>query len=175
MIALVQYAGLSERGSPWVNATVAGEAFGNLRQRNQFATLTNIGLLSLLYLLPRRQDAERGVWETLGGLAAATLLSLGNAASSSRTGAAQLAVIVVMALVWKNQRQRAHAQALVAAVTGYIAGALLLPWLTGLDPFNSSILGRLHHSVPDCNSRLVLWSNVLHLIALRPLAGLGLG
>ncbi len=66
-------------------------------------------LLSLLYLLPRRQDAERGVWETLGGLAAATLLSLGNAASSSRTGAAQLAVIMVMALVWKNQRQRSTA------------------------------------------------------------------
>ena len=44
-LGLLQYSGISDSFSPWVNTTVPGEAFANLRQRNQFASLTNIGLL----------------------------------------------------------------------------------------------------------------------------------
>ena len=48
-LALFQYFGLATHLAPWVNSTEPGEAFANLRQRNQFATLTSIGLASLLW------------------------------------------------------------------------------------------------------------------------------
>ena len=51
VIALVQYFGLSQALSPWISQTQAGEAFANLRQRNQFATLTSIGLVALMALV----------------------------------------------------------------------------------------------------------------------------
>ncbi len=175
-MALLQYAGWSERLSPWVNVTPVGEAFGNLRQRNQFASLTSIGLLALLGLAVRpRASGPAGLLETAGWLAAAVLLSLGNAASSSRTGAAQLVMIAGFAVVWKAWRQPTGGRLLVAALAGYGIGTVLLPWMVGLDPLHGSILGRMQPGMPDCNSRLVLWRNVLQLIALRPGLGWGWG
>ena len=46
---VIQYFGAAAPLAPWVNATNLGEAFANLRQRNQFATLTNIALASLIW------------------------------------------------------------------------------------------------------------------------------
>ncbi|WP_413857701.1 pilin glycosylation ligase domain-containing protein [Candidatus Aalborgicola defluviihabitans] len=37
----MQYFGDSAALAPWINTTGLGEAYGNLRQRNQFATLGN--------------------------------------------------------------------------------------------------------------------------------------
>ena len=54
-LGLLQYFGLSGAWSPWVNSTLAGEAFANLRQRNHFASLVNIGLMSLLWLASNHQ------------------------------------------------------------------------------------------------------------------------
>jgi hypothetical protein len=48
-IALIQYFGQSAHFAPWVSASEVGEAFANLRQRNQFATLSSIGLATLLW------------------------------------------------------------------------------------------------------------------------------
>ncbi len=51
--ALCQYFGIADELAPWVNTTsVSGEAFANLRQRNQFATLTVIGMAALLFWWP---------------------------------------------------------------------------------------------------------------------------
>ena len=71
----MQYFGVADSFSPWVNTTQIGEAFGNLRQRNQFASLTNIGLAALVWLAGR--DRLSGGWL----VAAAVLLAVGNAAS----------------------------------------------------------------------------------------------
>ena len=51
LMGLLQYLGHSAGWSLWVNVTPAGEAFANLRQRNQFATLTNMALASLCWLV----------------------------------------------------------------------------------------------------------------------------
>lgn len=51
LMALLQYTGHSAAWAPWVNLTPAGEAFANLRQRNQFATLTNMALASLCWVV----------------------------------------------------------------------------------------------------------------------------
>ena len=92
LIGLVQYFGLASALSPWINQPQAGEAYANLRQRNQFATLTSIGLAALIgWLALREKPAERRQ-PTQGWLMPwwaylmALLLALGNAASSSRTG-----------------------------------------------------------------------------------------
>src|SRR6187200_2175154 len=51
VIGLSQYFGLAQHFSPWMSAAGIGEAFANLRQRNQFASLTNIGVAALLWWL----------------------------------------------------------------------------------------------------------------------------
>ena len=58
-IGLLQYVGAASDSARWLNLTEPGEAFANLRQRNQFATLTNIALLALLWWAWR---VPRGAW-----------------------------------------------------------------------------------------------------------------
>ena len=174
-IALLQYFGVSEHFSPWVNTTRAGEAFANLRQRNQFATLANIGLAALLWgvanaRLPRLHLAA--------ALVAAALLGAGNAASSSRTGALQLLLLVGAALSWQRQQWSSGAVVLrlaAVAVASYAIATVALPLLVGLDPQATGLLGRVHENVDACSSRKILWANVLHLIAQRPWLGWGWG
>ena len=96
-IGLVQYFGAADAFAPWVNGTGAGEAFANLRQRNQFATLTSIGLTALLWWQaqgPISATESVGHARHAGLLFMAALLALGNAASSSRTGMVQLLLLV---------------------------------------------------------------------------------
>jgi O-antigen ligase len=171
-IGLLQYFGVASAFEPWVNVTALGEAFGNLRQRNQFATLTNIGLASLLWWVAqaRSRPMPPGVLVFL-----AALLAVGNAASSSRTGLLQLILLAALILIWGGWRQSGPRWVALTALLAYGAAVLLLPLLGGLDPRGAGILGRLHEGDPTCISRLTLWSNVLHLIAQKPWLGWGWG
>lgn len=191
VFGLFQYFGIAAMFDPWINVTEAGEAFANLRQRNQFATLTNIGLAALLcwsahgFLLSATLDgAQRlGARPQRRWLAmlAAILLALGNAASSSRTGVVQLGLLLAMTWVWglssgcRQQGRQDRWLVLWAAVLAYVAGSLLLPTLAGVDSRASGILARLHEGDPQCVSRLTLWSNVIHLIQQKPWLGWGWG
>jgi hypothetical protein len=47
LMGLVQYFDRATPFAPWINYAGLGQAFGNLRQRNQFATLCSIGLAML--------------------------------------------------------------------------------------------------------------------------------
>lgn len=188
-LGLLQYFGMSAAFEPWVNSTVVGEAFANLRQRNQFATLTNVGLAALLWWVSKRRSASiflaAGAGSTLlhrrslVPLAMAALLALANAASSSRTGLAQLLLLIALAWVWsraeKDKPLTAGRHVLLAAALAYALGALVLPGMVGLDPHASGILARLHDGGPTCASRLTLWRNVLYLIAQKPWFGWGWG
>lgn len=204
VLGLLQYFGATAIFGQWVNHTSVGEAFANLRQRNQFATLTNIGLAALLWWaaqgqaalpLPQWQKsivrAKPGLWALpgFGGalvvLTAALLLGIGNAASSSRTGLLQLLLLIGMASGWSwcgradegrsYERQRQVWHVLLAAALAYAVAALTLPSLVGLDRGASGILARIHNGDSQCGSRLTLWSNVLHLITLKPWLGWGWG
>jgi O-antigen ligase len=173
VIGLVQYFGLAQVFSPWISQTGAGEAFANLRQRNQFATLTSIGLLALIALQARQTPGSR-----LPGwaYAAMALLALGNAASSSRTGLLQWLLIAALTAAWALRDQRRLGLFALQALLVYGMAVLALPWLlsaaTGLS--SAGLLGRLDE-VPGCGSRRVLWSNVLTLIAEKPWLGWGWG
>ena len=49
-VGLLQYLGAEPWGLPWIHPSTPGEAVGNLRQRNQQAALTALGVWSLLWL-----------------------------------------------------------------------------------------------------------------------------
>ncbi|MEO8014774.1 MAG: Wzy polymerase domain-containing protein [Polaromonas sp.] len=181
LIGLVQYFGLAPALSPWINQPQAGEAYANLRQRNQFATLTSIGLAALIgWLALREQPAGRQQaqgwrmpWWAYGF---ALLLALGNAASSSRTGLLQWGLIALLCAWWFLPRRRHLLVFAVQAVLAYGLAVLLLPWLLALATGMQSggLFGRLVDST-GCSSRKILWSNVLTLIADKPWLGWGWG
>jgi len=186
IMALLQYFGATAVFGPWVNSTGLGEAYANLRQRNQFATLTNIGLAALLWwvahrpsmtelLNPKSPSPHWLSWHTALAVLAAVLLAAGNAASSSRTGLVQLVLLLAMTLLWGGRRKPALLSVLLAALLAYGVANGVLPLLAGLDPHATGILSRLHDGGPACTSRLTLWGNVLHLISLRPWLGWGWG
>ena len=187
-IGVVQYFGVSAWFQPWINTTQAGEAFANLRQRNQFATLTNIGLVALVWLGTCRKIAsvpvEPVAWAPNASApeyprawasAAAVALAVGNAASASRTGMLQLFLVGGVLVVWGRLRYSRVRWLLLLTGLAYAAGVFLLPRLAGLDPSTTGLLARLHDAGPACASRLVLWRNVLELITLKPWWGWGWG
>lgn len=195
-IGLVQFFAGDVGLSPWVYPSVPGEALGNLRQRNQQATLMGLGFWVLLWWVAQIQSGiggpASGMWggassrsgrEWPLGLAgflapwALVLVAACAAATASRTGALEWAVVVVLVCVW---RRSMGGLVLLIAMTGvllYIGASWGLPHLlhawTGL-PMDG-LFDRLGDAGSRCGTRSVLWPNVLHLIAQKPWAGWGWG
>jgi len=172
VIGLCQYFGVAAYFSPWMSLPSMGEAFANLRQRNQFASLTNLSLVALVWLVATGRVAPHRKWLPLLG---AALLAAGNAASSSRTGLLQLFLLCVLCGVWGAWRQPPARRLVLMAVLMYALALLALPWLAGVELQGQGALARLRDGDSGCASRLTLWSNVLHLIAQKPWLGWGWG
>ncbi|MDP2769193.1 MAG: Wzy polymerase domain-containing protein [Giesbergeria sp.] len=198
-IGLLQYFGAAPGLDPWVHASKPGQAMGNLRQRNQQATLLSMGLWALLWVVAQTQAHAQaqiaGAVPPPIGLAlheggrpwplwlvgvltawALALLAMGSAATASRTGLAQWSVILVLLALWRASVGRiALGLALVGlaiyAVSAWLLPDLLLQW-TG---FRAEGLFARFGDAPGCTSRRVLWSNVLYLIAQKPWLGWGWG
>ena len=173
-MGLLQYFGVTASFHPWIQAAPLGEAYANLRQRNQFATLTNIGLAAVLWwagTLARQARPVHRWWLVAAGVA----LALGNAASASRTGAVQLLLLAGLLALWGGWRQRWPRRIMLLALLGYGMASWALPLLSGFDPATHGPLSRLGPEPVPCGGRLVLWRNVLHLIGERPWFGWGWG
>ena len=193
VLGVLQYFDWAADLYPWVNQNGLGNAFANLRQRNQFATLCTMGLACLMWVampvVPKR--VQRFAW--LGLVVAAGLLALGNATSSSRTGGLQFVVLLCLALLWSwsdkgriDQRRSdqcsipmptsaTHTRALgllVGAIALYLLASYVLPQLAGVQ---GSIYQRVRDGDSICGSRLTLWANVIHLITMKPWLGWGWG
>ncbi|MBN8749875.1 MAG: O-antigen ligase C-terminal domain-containing protein [Variovorax sp.] len=178
-IGLVQYFGHAAWLAPWAAVPMEplGMAYGNLRQRNQFASLCCMGLVAALWLQARASAGGRTGW----GIAAAWLV-VGLAASTSRTGLLAL-ICVIVAAAWLGRQQRrsaaqvsahpAHPAFVLAALPLYAGAAWLLPRLAsgGVE----GMISRLREGAPPGHGRLVLWQNVLELIAQHPWRGWGWG
>ena len=181
LIGLLQYFGIAEAFDPWINQPRAGEAFANLRQRNQFATLTNMALAALVWLAATgrlRAPAKGGLAQTSRlwlAWGAGSVLALGNAASSSRTGLMQLALLCLIFGLWGAWRQPLVRNVLLTAVAVYALATVLLPVAAGFDLSTYGMMARLRSGDEPCASRLSLWSNVLHLISQKPWLGWGWG
>ena len=181
LMGLLQYFGLAVFFDPWINQSHTAEAFANLRQRNQFATLTNMALAALIWLAATgrlsapaksRLTQSAYLWLTLG---ACCVLALGNAASSSRTGLMELVLLCLIFGLWGAWRQPLVSGILLTAVAVYALASLLLPIAAGFDLSIYGMMARLRSGDQPCSSRLTLWSNVLHLIGQKPWLGWGWG
>ncbi len=159
VLALLQWFDVAP-ATTWIAAAEADRAGANLRQPNHFATLTSLGLAVLLWrasVRPRR-------WAML----AAILLAMGCVASGSRTGLLQWLLLGLLACAWSvGRRARIRLWLVAAGAYGVSTGIV---WVLG----PHSALFRLTQG-NGCHSRKVLWSNVLELIAQKPLRGWGWG
>ena len=170
-MALVQYAGVESHFSPWVNSAPPGTVYANLRQRNLFASLTSLGLVSLFWLAGTR--AQSGVRPNWSWILGAAWLGLGNGLSASRTGLLEwLLVLGLFGFVWRRTRVPGLWYLIGAALLGFVFAVVLLPLLGLADP---GLLARLQEAPMGCMVRSTLWSNVLYLIAQQPLTGWGWG
>jgi hypothetical protein len=188
VLGMLQYLGLARELSPWVNQPLKGDAFANLRQRNQFASLTSLGLVALLGWLAARAKAQS--MTTRCWLIAVVLLNVlaaGVACSVSRTGAVQWVLVGVLmaAWSWRSAKQEPRfgtglAWLVISAPLLVAVWSVLMPWLalqtTG--EWGASMILRVTGQAQDyaaCGGRRVLWSNVLAMIAQHPWLGWGWG
>jgi len=169
VLAGLQYFGLSHVLDPLASAASAGQAFANLRQRNQFASLTAIGMAALVFW--PAQPLRRAL-----ALPSTALLAAGTAMSASRTGLFELVLLGALAALWRGPQRRERLVLCLAAFLSYALSAVLLPLAlaatTGI--VAPSVWGRLG-GADGCSSRSVLWDNVLDLVAQRPWVGWGWG
>ncbi len=188
VLGVLQYLGLARELSPWVNQPLKGDAFANLRQRNQFASLTSLGLVALLgWVAARTQGQSMTSRRWLLAFALLNVLAAGVACSVSRTGAVQWVLVGMLMAVWgwlSAKRDAAFAKGLIGlALTApvlVVAWSVVMPWLalqtTG--EWGASMILRVTGQAQDyaaCGGRRVLWANVLTMIAQRPWLGWGWG
>ena len=175
VLGLLQYFDMSQHWAPWVNQPGLGAAFGNLRQRNQFATLCTMGLAAWGWWVAQPEFRARRHRAGVAAALAVVLISA-VAASGSRTGFVQLMVLAVLAASWSRVLGRnasTKALQLAAIAVGiYVVAALALPHWAGVA---LGAFDRWPESSAQCASRLNLWRNVLYLIAQKPLWGWGWG
>ena len=184
VLGVLQYLGLARELSPWVNQPLKGDAFANLRQRNQFASLTSLGLVTLLGWVAVRAKAQtmtRGCWTLT--IVLLNMLAAGVACSVSRTGAVQWMLVgaLMATWAWRSAKQDAAlgkglmwlalaAPVLVAVWSVWMP--LLALQITGEQ--GASMILRVTGQAQDyaaCGGRRVLWTNVLALITQHPWLG----
>ena len=164
VLGFLQYFNWEAPFSPLINHAGLGEAFGNLRQRNQYATLCAIGLAVLGTMATSRHWVRAKPWTA----AAAAILGAAMAMSGSRTALLELAFLLLLAWRWRGARVWTMAVAVVA----YAIAARFFPGWADVD---ASVFARLQDTNNMCASRLSLWGNVLQLIAQKPFLGWGWG
>ena len=179
LMGLLQYFGFSAELHGLVHTTGVGDAFANLRQRNQYATLTSIGLTALLWFSSQPAPSttttirrSTPVWT----YAVALVLAVGNATSNSRTGMLQWCLVFVWVQLSGQKTNQATKALCAAALLAYALTTLALPM--ALEAFTGNAYGGLlarFEEQPGCSSRSVMWANVLHLIARKPWLGWGWG
>lgn len=186
VLGILQYLGLAREMAPWVNQPLKGDAFANLRQRNQFASLTSLGLVALLgwvLMQPQTSSMSRASVGWVG--ACLIVLAAGVACSVSRTGAIEWLLVSAVAAVWLWRRVPHGASRLawgcvLAGPLLVVLWSIVMPWLslqiTG--EWGASLILRMAGQTQDyaaCGGRRVLWANVLTLIAQHPWLGWGWG
>ncbi len=188
VLGVLQYLGLARELSPWVNQPFPGDAFANLRQRNQFASLTSIGLVACLALWAARAPlGPVSPRSMLGFGLVLNVLAVGAACSVSRTGAVQWLLIGGLGAWWawrdgrhsKRQRNPLLWMALAAPVS-LAVWSVCMPWIAAQlsGHHGASMILRVAGQAQDyglCGRRSVLWSNMLQLLTQHPWQGWGWG
>ena len=187
VIGLIQFFKGDVGISPWIYQSTIGQAIGNVRQRNQQATLLLMSALALLLMLarqlgPARQGESAGTSLPLSIFAATVpwalfLLAMGSGVTASRTGAVEWLAVVVLLWFWRKSVGRLALFMGVAGLLAFLFSAWLLPELllrwTGVQM--DGLFMRVVDTSHRCTSRVTLWTNMLHLIGEKPWLGWGWG
>ena len=193
VIGLVQFFKGDVGLSPWIYQSTLGQAIGNVRQRNQQATLLLMSALALLLCSSRwlrnrepephePADSATGEnpWLTIFAAAAPwllVLLAMGSGVTASRTGAIEWMALVVMLWFWRKSVGRLGLVLGVAGLLAYLLAAWLLPELllrwTGVQM--DGLFMRVADTSHRCTSRVTLWTNMAYLIEQQPWTGWGWG
>jgi len=173
-IALLQYFDLENGMYPWIAYSLPGYPMGHLFQPNLLATLLVVGGWALVWLIREGRTTGR----TGAGLGVLLITAL--ASTASRSGAVLFLVSMVLLAWWGRPNLKRTWQTIGGAMAVYLASALLLPYI-GRELFGlvieRDLFGRFSSGIAaeGCSSRLILWSNMLELIAVRPWQGWGPG
>lgn len=182
-MAWLQLLDLEGAWRPWVAQASPGMAYGNLRQPNQLASLLAMGLWAGLWLW--RTTVHPSTSRRLTGIAYLALVTSALVISASRIGTVHVGLLWLACMAWwlteDRPLQRAHAWALPALASG--VAVLYAVWIIAAPQLEASLgnasgrdlVDRLAQGESTCGSRLILWRNVLHLIALKPWTGWGWG
>ncbi|WP_310566278.1 Wzy polymerase domain-containing protein [Hydrogenophaga sp.] len=171
VLAIVQYLDLENRFFPWIAQTQPGIALANVHQINMLATLLGVGLLSVWWMGVRRHLKP---WSTVW---MAVLLLIGMAATASRTGMLHLITVTLLLFYWHWQDRWRVLLVVLSSLAVYLLAGWGLQWVGSM---TSGV--EIHREITSrfgtdnrCHSRLVLWRDVLELIALKPWTGWGPG
>lgn len=174
LVGLLQYFNLADGFYPYLIQQGPGQAFGIMGQRNQLASLTSIGYVSVL--IGAQSNVFRSVFSIKWIYGFLAMLAIGNAVSMSRTGLIQWTIILIIhAMYSKDKWGDAAKQALFAFAT-YCLAIVMMPWFLSqmLGEDYSGLLSRFGNE-ENCGTRSYLWLNVLELIGKQPLMGWGWG
>ncbi|MFM7331204.1 MAG: PglL family O-oligosaccharyltransferase [Brachymonas sp.] len=167
VMGLWQFSGGAGLDARWIATSPNHEVYANLRQRNQLATLLVMGAVILAWYISHSEQSKRYLaW------CAMSLLMTCLAATASRTGAVQLAVLILVMMAARSAGHRALLRVSIGVLLLYLVALIVMPWLSeALGHTNSGLLSRLED--PNAFSRIALWNNVIELIAQSPWTGHG--
>ena len=164
MEGVLQWLGLSGPLWPWVDEPeIRGVAYGAFRQTNLFATFLVCGMIAVSWAVCTQRMTKPMAW------ALTLLLSVGVAASGSRTGFAHVLVLSIAAWIWRRRLPAGVPWLIMGQI---VAVALTYPVLTWL----AKVIGFPVFTAVDSmfnSERLALWSNVAELVLERPWLGWG--
>lgn len=170
LLGLLQYFDGEGALYPFVAQALPGSSFANTRQTNHLASLLNVGFLCVIWLM------RGGKIQSLQAFLIGLPLTIALASTASRGGAVQLLLVggVIALYVARGIRSdefRWWLWMLAAYVVFSFALPLFLEWFSGVEPERQLVSRMAVEST--CSSRLVLWRNVLDLIAAKPMFGWG--
>ncbi len=176
MIAVFQYAGLPTQDWLGMAHSPDRQAYGNLRQRNQMASLATMSCLSLILWqeLTRSASNRNCILRQHGHILLIAMLALVNVMTGSRTGVLQWCLLS-LCLGWLLQGTTVSVRKSArCGLLSLLISITLLPDISlWLGNGNLGLLSRFGD--PNALSRLSLWGNVFELIAQKPILGHGWG
>jgi O-antigen ligase len=98
-------------------------------------------------------------------------------AARARGGMLQMGMVFAAIAWWGRRGPRSGAGRwhVAVALGAFVCGAVVMPWFIDAEPLGRTAVARMLEASEACSSRLVLWSNVLDLVAQRPWFGWGWG
>jgi O-antigen ligase len=177
IVGLLQLTGQLMHTTSLIAQSSEMEVIGQMRQRNQLASLLVLGFVALAMMPRWAYSASTEVrLRAMTGLrsSALGLLMFCLAATGSRTGTLQMLSVVSAAFYIRARLPAGTLRRAGIALILYVIAVLTMPWLAQLiGSSQTGVMGRA--LTPDNFSRLALWANTLELIAQKPFMGHGWG